>query len=208
MGQYYKATILKKNWKLAKKQPVAASLLCYDFNNGAKLMEHSYAGNQYVAAVLSLLGTAYKGYPFVWVGDYADEVKTFRGVFDIYTQAGRFIYKDYDGTQDGHSKRYEGLKKFVKDGNSDYKYLLNYTKKEFCIIPSYNPDEWTIHPLPLLTCSGNGRGGGDYRLVEDGYNYEEDERIGSWAYCKIGATNDINETIGFKHIDGKFRLDF
>lgn len=34
MGQYYRNTFLKKNWKTAK-QPVKASLRPYDFVNGA-----------------------------------------------------------------------------------------------------------------------------------------------------------------------------
>ena len=38
---------------------------------------------------------------------------------------------------------------------------------------SKDKDGWIIHPLPLLTCEGNGRGGGDFR----GNN----PWIGKWA---------------------------
>jgi hypothetical protein len=83
-----------------------------------------------------------------------------------------------------------------------YKYLVNYTKKEYCTLPKYNPakDEYVLNPLPLLTADGNGRGGGDYRI--------EDARVGSWAYDSIGLTNDNNEIKGFKRISGKFKIDW
>ena len=36
-------------------------------------------------------------------------------------------------------------------------------KKEFVNKDTMpNNDDWLVHPLPLLTCEGNGRGGGDY----------------------------------------------
>jgi hypothetical protein len=57
-----------------------------------------------------------------------------------------------------------------------------------------------VHPLPLLTCSGNGRGGGDYCL--------DDERVGIWAFDRIGITDDEAEIAGFKQISGEFELDW
>lgn len=38
-----------------------------------------------------------------------------------------------------------------------------------------------IHPLPLLTCEGNGRGGGDFRTENEDYL----KLIGSWARNRI-----------------------
>ena len=58
-------------------------------------------------------------------------------------------------------------------------YIVNHTKKEFvdkekCPVSYiYNEIEFKIHPLPLLTCSGNGRGGGDFR--------KDHPFTGSWA---------------------------
>ena len=100
MGQYYRPAVLKHTWKKNKK-PVKASLYCYDYNDcgwfiGAKLMEHSYVGNPLVQDVEELLGTKYKGYPFVWVGDYADDVEINGEEKSIYVEADKFIYKDYD----------------------------------------------------------------------------------------------------------------
>ena len=79
-----------------------------------------------------------------------------------------------------------------------YKYLVNYSKKQYCIIPA-NKKGWQVHPLPLLTCSDNGRGGGDYCL--------DDNRVGSWAFDRIGVTNDRALFKGFKQISGIFKMD-
>jgi hypothetical protein len=83
-----------------------------------------------------------------------------------------------------------------------YKYLVNYSKKQYCIVPEFDDstDNYQVHPLPLLTCSGNGRGGGDYRI--------DDERVGIWAYDRIGLSNVMNRNSGFKEINGVFKLDY
>jgi len=214
MGQYYNPSILKKNWKTAK-NPVAASLRCYDYGNGAKLMEHSYIGNDLVRSIEYLLANQFKGHAFVWCGDYADEVETKTGTHDIFCDAGRFIYEDYDSsTNDRKAKRYEALQGTIpampewKEGVEwnayetipYYKYLVNYSKKQYCTIPVNDNDKYQVHPLPLLTCSGNGRGGGDYNL--------EDDRIGIWAYDRIGVTNSKKEIEGMTEISGFFKLDY
>ena len=216
MGQYYRPVVLKKNWKTAK-NPVQASLLCYDFDNGAKLMEHSYIGNWLVRSMEYLLANQFKGMPFVWVGDYADNVQTRTGEHDLYHDANVTIYKDYDGDGDGKKQTYVKLrasipvmyqgKEWASPNSKEdefnpymnypyYRYLVNYTKKQYCIMPKYSKKEWRINPLPLLTCFGNGRGGGDY--------HKEDARVGSWAFDCIGITNSENEIKGFTLIDGHF----
>lgn len=203
MGQYYRPTVLKHTWKTNKK-PVKASLLCYDYNDGgwfigAKLMEHSYVGNPLVQDMEELLATKYKGYPFVWVGDYADDVEINGEEKSIYVEADKFIYKDYDSDSSEKSSSYLSLKRELKHEKHNYKYLFNKTKKQYCVIPESIEGKYVIHPLPLLTASGNGRGGGDYRI--------EDERVGSWAFDKIGATDDPQDFAGFDKIDGFFKLD-
>ena len=201
MGQYFHPLVLKKGWKQAK-NPVVASLSSYDFNhNGAKLVEHSYIGNSFVKAAEYLLADDYKGYPFVWIGDYADSVETKTGTHDLYIDSSNFIYEDYDSPyNDRLSEAYEALKDSIPNNVRYYKYLVNYTKKEYCVIPEFKEGEYQIHPLPLLTCNGNGRGGGDYLL--------EDERVGTWAFDKIGVTNDESEIVGFKEINGFFELNW
>lgn len=211
MGQYYNPLILRKNWKLAK-NPVIATLKCYDFNgNGAKLMEHSYAGNSFARSVEYLLANQFKGYPFVWCGDYYEPVTTNTGEHYLYSEGNRFIYKS-DESNDP-TKAYKKLKGSIpampewKEGQRwnayetipYYRYLINYTKKQFCRMPMFNKKKWRVNPLPLLTCAGNGLGGGDYR--------RDDKRVGSWAFDCIGLTNSKKEIAGFEEIDGFFEMD-
>lgn len=224
MGQYYRPCILKKNWKSVKK-PIEATLLSFDFNNGQKLVEHSFIGNWLVRSMEYLLANQYKGMPFVWVGDYAKNVKTKSGTHNLYEDADRFIYRDYDGDDDRKSKAYVKLRASIplmyqgeewerpnskKDEFNPYmnypyyRYLVNYSKKEYCIMPKYNKKEWRINPLPILTCSGNGLGSGDYCKQTDDYDWRKDKRIGSWAFDRIGLTNKKNEIEGFTLIDGYF----
>jgi hypothetical protein len=67
MGQYYKPLLKEKgtkNWK---------GFYSWDFDNGAKLMEHSYIGNPFVSYIKKLiLSTPTQ---VVWAGDYADNEK-------------------------------------------------------------------------------------------------------------------------------------
>lgn len=72
MGQYYRGAILGKTSKKRNKFIVRKAFCCYVHENGAKLMEHSYVGNYYVKEYEHSLANEFDGYPFVWVGDYAD----------------------------------------------------------------------------------------------------------------------------------------
>jgi len=75
MGQYYSAIILKPDY-MNEEQPVEMAIYPHDFGNGAKMMEHCYVGNNFVAQACRFLGGKYYGYPFVWCGDYADGLIT------------------------------------------------------------------------------------------------------------------------------------
>lgn len=205
MGQYFRPIVLKKNWKLAK-QPVKASVLCYDFDNGAKLMEHSYVGNKFVNKVMQILANQYYGYHFVWCGDYADEVENSRGEsVDLYDKAGDFIDREVEDfftdlpREEKYTQAYNDLCDTFVEDYVEYKYLINLSKKVYVVMEKNNPDEWQVHPLPLFTCNSNGRGGGDYRL--------DDERVGSWAFDRIAVSNDDEAIKGLKKVDGYFEMD-
>ena len=66
MGQYYKPCILGGN-----KKTVKAWMYSHEYDNGLKLMEHSYIGNSFVSAFESLIKN--KPQRVVWAGDYADD---------------------------------------------------------------------------------------------------------------------------------------
>jgi hypothetical protein len=78
------------------------------------------------------------------------------------------------------------------------KYLINFDKKEFVNktkVPKDN-DGWRIHPLPLLTCEGNDRGGSKINFYGD-----EKGLVGRWSRDIIGSsTNKTNIPKEFKEI--------
>ena len=214
MGQYYHPCILKKNWKTAN-QPVKMTLYSWDYDNGAKLMEHSYVGNEFVMAVMYLLAHGMKGHPFVWCGDYADKKVTkaypkeikheydgeveFEGTLDIYEKASDLV----EGGS-GHGL-YELYKRAIPNYSQlhSYKYIINRTKNEYVTVPNFKPNAWVVHPLPLLCADGNGRGGGDY-----GEEWPDADMVGRWAYDIIDVSDDKSEVKGYKRITPKFKCKF
>lgn len=189
MGQYYKPCILKKNFKFGTSNVVVASLYAHQYMNGLKLTEHSYVGNNFMKAAMQLLAL-YKAHPFVWCGDYADE---------------KFITKDgnkCNAYDIAHTITPEELQTMVSENGieADYKYIVNYTKRQYIKVPEYNEDKWTIHPLSLLCADGNGRGGGDYHD-----KYLNADKVGIWAYDRIGVTNKRPH---YKRINIEFESDF
>ena len=131
-------------------------------------MEHSWKKNDFVNAVASLIaaGGEWHGDHIVWAGDYADPE---------IGKNGRPSKKNlYDICEKN---------KIIPDvPKKTYRYFLNLDTNEF--VDSYKaPDEgdgWQIHPLPLLTCEGNGRGSGDF--------HKEHPMIGKWARCRVVAS--------------------
>jgi hypothetical protein len=176
MGQYYKPISINK------KQFVYS----HDFGQGLKLMEHSYIGNDLVRAVEGLIAKNGKwhGDKIVWAGDYADNEKGKKN--NLY-----LIISDDESNK---------IKPNIP--TRKFKYLLNLDRKEFVdmekvpVTGVYKDEqtgkeyEYRIHPLPLLTCEGNGRGGGDY--------HRENPLIGIWARDRITVDNRV--PTGFKEI--------
>lgn len=192
MGQYYKPIILADESKLSvteqlereargQEGKIIAFFESWDYDNGAKLMEHSWLGNNFVEAVEQLLAPIgkYHKQRVVWAGDYADEEND--SELNLYCEASE------DENDHLHEKPDVATEK--------YRYVINHTKKLFVdkltipVADTYTDKEtgkvyeYRVHPLPLLTCEGNGRGGGDYN--------GEDEVIGSWARDIISVDNEV-----------------
>lgn len=168
-------------------------------------MEHSYVGNWYVKEYERALAEEFYGYPLVWSGDYADN----RFNADVHSKALEFIDNQTrkNAKALGYRKNENGRwgEEYIRDGvtatekslavavdydmlaSTTYEYIINFTKKMFIRIPKKG-EGLTIHPLPLLCADGNGRGGGDY----EGTNME---LIGSWAFDRIGVSNELPKSI-------------
>jgi hypothetical protein len=166
MGQYYKPCILGEN-----KKTILSWVYSHDYESGLKLMEHSWFKNDFVGAIEKqfMKGGVYYKKRLAWAGDYADECKGLKSnLFD----------------------RCKDNKKMTPPAgviSEKYKFIVNHSKKQFVDKSKVkgNNDGWRIHPLPLLTAEGNGRGGGDFR--------GESELIGMWARDVISVEKETPE---------------
>ena len=164
MGQYYKFIILAEN------NEILLVIIPHDFGLGAKLMEHSYITNsQYdnkmmntIEYLLSPYSNNYHKSRCVMTGDYADNEKNTDQ--NLYTMSKYCI-----PFQQGYV-------------NININYIVNHTKKLY-VNNINNNNNNIIHPLPLLICEGNGRGGGDYNGTD--YNL-----VGTWARDVISMEFD------------------
>jgi hypothetical protein len=179
MGQYYKPTILDDN-----NTPISW-MRSHDYDNGMKLMEHSWVGNSFVNSFAHQLNEtlAPDGKRVVWAGDYAD------------TEPGTPERNIYSLCIDRLHIRPATITSLVH-----FPFIVNLTKKVYVNINRIDKfdgfqdkeTEWKIHPLPLLTCEGNGRGGGDFN------GDDPNELVGSWARDVIRL--DRNKPDGFEEL--------
>jgi hypothetical protein len=180
MGQYYRPVNLDKQ----------EFVWCREYGSGAKLMEHSWLQNPMVNAVvlaLSPVGSWYRDH-LVWAGDYMDE-----GLFtDSITdkrESDLNLYQCCATAADQITPPVKHVRLILRDGPEPV-FIVNHDTREFVrlsSLPEEDPADpgWQIHPLPLLTCSGNGRGGGDFST--------ENSYTGSWSGHSISAEYDIPE---------------
>lgn len=192
MGQYFKPTVLGEQPQEGQHESVIAWMYSHEYDNGLKLMEHSYQGNNFVSTFekeLTRKGKHYKS-RVVWAGDYADEEPGLK----IIEEGEELDANLYSLCNDENK-----IKPDVKS-TEDYNYIVNHTKKLFVDKTKINEIEgWgaKIHPLPLLTCEGNGRGGGDFRG-------DEKDLVGSWARDVISVEQihpkNMPDTLDFTEI--------
>jgi hypothetical protein len=169
MGQYYLAVFLAEDGKY-----IRAFATPHNYNNGAKLIEHSYVGNTFMDAVefmLSPRGMFYKS-RLVWAGDYADPEESGDNLHTMAFQAEH--------------------KMVLINKKTNCRYILNHTKRLF--IDKDKLED--IHPLALLTAEGNGRGGGDY-------HGSDEELCGLWARDIISMESSDNGYTEYVHGFGK-----
>ena len=195
MGQYYKA------WVLNARQE--GTIESWDFDNGSKLMEHSWWGNSFVNAVMYMI----KDNPSMvaWVGDYANDVG-----------CPEYLYEYCWSSKDADEHRLipeppenylwdEVNKCDITHGTG---YIVDYDHKAYIDLDKYiarnepADEDWggIVHPLPLLTSIGNGQGGGDY------HKGRAFDMVGTWFGDVIEYTaekppeafEDITDTVLFK----------
>jgi hypothetical protein len=151
MGQYYKCIILGEKPEEGGKEDILTHVNPHVFREGAKLVEHSYCNIDFMQAVEGLLcegGTFYMS-RVVWAGDYAD-------------------LEPFSDKNLHHSISEENIGFTGPGCITTNPFIINHTKMEYVMKNNQ------IHPLPLLTAEGNGRGGGDY-------HGSDEDLIGTWA---------------------------
>lgn len=186
MGQYWMPLLREAKNKEYKDTAFNA----HHFGNGAKLMEHSYVGNNFVNEVWSqLIDRPQKVY---WFGDYTepgDAKLTARQV----AKFKRMLYKD--------KNKFYTIPFGSPAANDDimlhYPILVNHTKKEYIDIRHLRDRledlfDYTVCPLPLLTATSNDRGCGDYYEGHPGY-----EDVGIWAGDLIEVLKDTSGIEGY-----------
>ena len=172
-------------------------------------MEHSYVGNVFVKAFESLIKD--KPASVVWAGDYAEPEKEGSPYFipslnevkklENSNAEDHNLY-DLCGAKENYKEfKYAGLsfkKMKPKVPEFNCQYIVNNTKQQFVDITKSpkDSDGYQIHPLPLLTCEGNGQGGGDY--------YRRNKHIGIWALDEIYVSN--KKPIGYKELKPNFKI--
>jgi len=189
MGQYFLSV------NLDKQEFVSPT----DYNSGLKLTEHSWLYNPMVGAIVLALtpfGPWYRD-RIVWAGDYMDEGLFLKGIKGR-TRKDRTLYECCRDDDDDRSPCISRIRPVLPDGPVP-ELIVSHDAKEFVWLldlPEEDPADpgWHLHPLPLLTCSGNGRGGGDFR--------GDNRYTGAWAGHHISAEYLIPP--GYKEIRPAF----
>ena len=153
MGQYYFGVILAEK---SDKEFIRTYLDPTMYINGSKLTEHSYLATKFMNIFENLISPSGMFYRsrLVWAGDYADpEPNSETNLYTLCGAKSPFLSEETDVS---------------------YAYIVNHTKKVYIKKQQHSYGQYILHPLPILTAEGNGRGGGDYH----GSNMD---MVGTWA---------------------------
>lgn len=182
MGQYYSPQIFKSN-KPMSEETLLASFYCHEYGQGLKLTEHSFFTNPVVEAVIACVCSFGKA-RVAWVGDYSDDITRKKETYSLYHHNHeRLNIHPYQAP-----KMPKGLVWMINQTKKECVNLETYPKyfkatryslgENNCLVEKKEISNM-LHPLPLLTCMGNGRGGGDY--YDKYWGTETADYVGRWA---------------------------
>lgn len=172
MGQYFNAT----SYSLVNNKKVnIENLESWDYENGSKLMEHSWVGNNYVNMVEKLICSTGRWYGkrIVWAGDYEEVEENEKVLCSIGEKIKPEQYK--------HIR---------------FRFLTNLDKGLYVDLKKVplSKNGFQIHPLPLLTSNSNGNGMGDF------YGSGNKDIIGSWSGDVITTSTRKLKIKGLKEL--------
>lgn len=179
MGQYY------IHVNVDKKQAYSPS----DFGSGVKLTEHTWVGNRAIQVLDTLLRGEWRGDRVVVAGDYFEVEENESLGFKLVDVA---LYDvDWQSPEvevaEANSKTVEKWEKQQQTG-----FYLNYDGKEAIDLSKLPESEkwgnrsWIMSPLALMIACGNGRGGGDFKTDNPGYDC-----VGRWAGDHVGIEDKL-----------------
>ena len=151
----------------------------------AKLTEHSWIGNTTMDCFSSII--LRDPHHIAWVGDYADDTEKEEITNDKLTLTKiKSLHKKAWNCKNALPLEYLPI-------NTKYMLLVNWTKKQYISMYEYieknTVNDWCLHPLSLLTALGNGKGGGDYKGINENL-------IGIWAFDEISFEDaDYEKTL-------------
>ena len=185
-------------------------------SGGLKLMEHSYIGNSVTDLANYLLSPEGPWHQsrIVWAGDYMDDGLYLDQIKDLDHYLS-LVEKDYEEYSTEYNREEVSLYSVAEHFQqaeepwsevldriaTSYPYFLNHTKKEYVDLQTIRQDRYgyRIHPLPILTSSGNGRGGGDFWGLP-----QNDALVGHWVGDVISAEADAPTSDEWKQLDAHF----
>lgn len=170
MGQYYTPLTQKEDDKSTR---TSYTLKYKGEWSGYKLTEHSWWYNPAMNAFVRML--YHNPLRVAWVGDYSN---------DSPLCIEHHLYDDVFSKE----LRDREVELTIEELNLEGLYIINHSKKVYLDCSDYynrcERERWCLHPLSLLTATGNGKGGGDYF----GENRED---VGAWAWDIISVENVI-----------------
>lgn len=188
MGQYYKPIMKCNNQlKILNRNVIIDGEEKYTF---AKLTEHSWIGNFLLDTVCNQIYNSETPSRVIWMGDYGNEFAD--NLTENFNGLSKTLIKNYHRAAWRGPERGRAIEPVEFEYNG--KYILNHTKKEYLDFSLYYQmsvmhscdEEWCLHPLSLLTCIGNGLGGGDYKAPTEESTFN---LIGYWAWDEISITD-------------------
>lgn len=185
MGQYFRGCIL--TGKYLNDKPI--QFCPWDWDNGAKLMEHSYERNTMAKCFAYQLALSSEEYPVraAWIGDYANEhLFSYPPRMNIVDDSDRFealaiMYVKcwcLNGDDNAREalfdiKRPDDFEDLEFEYNTPI-YVADLDRKEYILTyPDDPPKEYEVSRLNLLLAAFNGAGGSYY-----GNNMD---MVGRWA---------------------------
>lgn len=158
MGSYYKPVIADT------KTFVTKTFNPHDYDNGYKLMEHSYLENYFMSTIMNQLAEPAE---YIHLCDYHEPDRIYENTWDDLPDDSK-----------------------PEENNNHPGFIMNHTNKSFIdfieLKKLYKEKsiEWPIHPIPILCNSEEqSSGGGDYHPV--------DSRRSTWASNTLQVTNEF-----------------